>query len=90
MRVSEQWLREWVDPKATTSEVASALTMMGLEVDETLPAADDFTGVCVGWVRQVEQHPNADRLRCCLVDVGQFCIDSRISFRTTLKHSLAT
>jgi phenylalanyl-tRNA synthetase beta chain len=44
--------------------------MAGLEVEELKPVAPPFTGVVVGEIRHTEQHPNADRLRVCQVDVG--------------------
>ena len=45
--------------------------MAGLEVEELRPFAPAFTGVVVGQILSAEQHPNADRLRVCQVDVGQ-------------------
>ena len=48
MRVNEQWLREWVNPKVSTEQIAVTLTMAGLEVDSVDPVASAFSGVCVG------------------------------------------
>ncbi len=70
MKISEKWLREWVNPPVSTEELAEQLTMAGLEVDSVEPAAADFEGVLVGHVVKVEPHPNADKLRVCQVDVG--------------------
>ena len=67
MKISELWLREWVDPELTTEELAEQLTMAGLEVDSIKPVAGDFSGVVVGEVLSVESHPNADKLRVCQV-----------------------
>ncbi|WP_303901095.1 phenylalanine--tRNA ligase subunit beta [Thiohalomonas denitrificans] len=71
MRFSERWLREWVDPRVSTRELADQLTMAGLEVDAIEPAAPAFDGVVVGHVLHVEPHPDADKLRVCKVDVGE-------------------
>jgi phenylalanyl-tRNA synthetase beta chain len=71
MKISENWLREWVNPPVSTEELATQLTMAGLEVDSVEPAAADFEGVLVGHVLKVEPHPDADKLRVCQVDVGQ-------------------
>ena len=71
MKFSEQWLREWVNPKLTTSELAEQLTMAGLEVDSIEPVAAEFSNVMVGHVLKAEQHPDADRLKVCTVDVGE-------------------
>jgi len=71
MRFSEAWLREWVNPEVTTDQLAHQLTMAGLEVDALEPAAPAFSGVVVGHVIEVRQHPDADKLRVCIVDVDR-------------------
>lgn len=70
MRFSEAWLREWVNPDITTEELADQLSMAGLEVDSVEPAAPPFSGVVVGEVLTCEQHPDADKLRVCSVNIG--------------------
>lgn len=70
MQFPESWLREYCNPDLSTTELADALTMAGLEVEEVFLAAPAFTGVVVGEIKQAEQHPDADRLRVCRVDVG--------------------
>jgi phenylalanyl-tRNA synthetase beta chain len=71
MRISEAWLREWVNPKLGTGELAEQLTMAGLEVDSVEPAAPAFTGVVVAEILSVESHPDADKLRVCQVNAGE-------------------
>ncbi|MEJ2565673.1 MAG: phenylalanine--tRNA ligase subunit beta [Gammaproteobacteria bacterium] len=70
MKFSEQWLREWVNPDISTTDLAEQLTMAGLEVDAVEPVAPYFSNVVVGEVLRVEPHPGADRLRVCQVNVG--------------------
>jgi phenylalanyl-tRNA synthetase beta chain len=70
MKVSENWLREWVDPAVSGAELAAQLTMAGLEVDHIEPAAPAFDRVVVGKVIDLTPHPDADRLRVATVDVG--------------------
>jgi len=70
MRFSEAWLREWVNPAITTEQLADQLSMAGLEVDAVEPAAPAFSGVVVGDVLSREQHPDADKLSVCSVDIG--------------------
>ncbi len=70
MKFSEHWLRAFTDPELSTQELAHALTMAGLEVEEITPAAPSFDGVVVGRVVTVEAHPNAQKLHVCTVDVG--------------------
>lgn len=70
MKISENWLRTWVNPAVDSETLSDQLTMLGLEVDELAPAAKPFTGVVVGEVLTVEQHPDADRLRVTTVNIG--------------------
>jgi phenylalanyl-tRNA synthetase beta chain len=67
MKISESWLREWVNPAVSTDELVAQLTMAGLEVDAVESVAGDFTGVIVGEIVGCEQHPDADKLRVCQV-----------------------
>ncbi len=71
MQFPESWLREFCNPPLSTTQLADTLTMAGLEVEELHPTAPVFTGVVVGEIKEVVQHPDADRLRVCQVDVGQ-------------------
>ncbi|EMU17083.1 phenylalanyl-tRNA ligase subunit beta, partial [Acinetobacter baumannii ABNIH10] len=70
MKISENWLRTWVNPAIDSDTLSDQLTMLGLEVDELAPVAKPFTGVVVGEVLTVEQHPDADRLRVTTVNIG--------------------
>ena len=70
MKLSESWLREWVDPKLDTQALVEQLTMAGLEVDGLEGVAGEFTGVVVGEVTEAVQHPDADKLRVCTVTDG--------------------
>ncbi|MEW5251227.1 phenylalanine--tRNA ligase subunit beta [Microbulbifer discodermiae] len=67
MKFSDSWLREWVNPKLTTQELADQITMAGLEVDGVEEVAGDFSGVVVGEIVACEPHPDADKLRVCKV-----------------------
>ena len=70
MKISEQWLREWVSPALTTEELAHQITMAGLEVDAIEPVAGVFSGVVVAQILSAEPHPDADKLRVCQVSTG--------------------
>ncbi len=71
MQFPESWLREFCNPPLSTQQLADTLTMAGLEVEALQPVAPPFTRIVVGEVKEAVQHPNADRLRVCQVDVGQ-------------------
>ncbi|WP_018140931.1 phenylalanine--tRNA ligase subunit beta [Thioalkalivibrio sp. ALJ7] len=71
MRISVQWLQEWLQIDETPEALGHRLTMAGLELDALEPAAPAFSGVRVGHVVAVEPHPDADRLRVCRVEAGE-------------------
>ncbi len=75
MKFGERWLREWVDLPLDSEGLQAQLSMLGLEVDYTEPAAPAFEGVVVGAVVKVEPHPNADKLRVCQVSDGEASYD---------------
>jgi phenylalanyl-tRNA synthetase beta chain len=62
MRLSLNWLKDFVDLRVEAAVLADRLTMAGLEVEALEVVAPDFTGVVVGRVTRVEPHPQADRL----------------------------
>lgn len=71
MRVSLEWLKEYVDLTGISPEaLAEALTNSGLEVEHIEYLGPKFDGVIVARVQSVEPHPNADRLRLVTVDLG--------------------
>ncbi|MGP5175072.1 phenylalanine--tRNA ligase subunit beta [Psychrobacter immobilis] len=70
MKISEQWLRQWVNPNNSSEQLAEQLTMAGLEIDDRYAVARTFSGVVVGEVISVEQHPDADKLRVTQVNIG--------------------
>jgi phenylalanyl-tRNA synthetase beta chain len=71
MQISEAWLRSYVNPALSSSELVAQLTMAGLEIDAINPVAAEFSGVVVGEVMEVAPHPDADKLRVCKVAVGE-------------------
>ncbi|HLF14010.1 MAG TPA: phenylalanine--tRNA ligase subunit beta [Bacteroidota bacterium] len=71
MRVSRNWLNNYVALGLTDSELAERLTMAGLEVESFESQADNLTGIVVGEVRSVESHPNARKLTVCRVFDGK-------------------
>lgn len=70
MKISEQWLRQWVNPANSSEQLAEQLTMAGLEIDDRYAVARPFSGVVVGEVISVEPHPDADKLRVTQVNIG--------------------
>lgn len=71
MQISEQWLREWVDPALDAHGLAHALTMAGLEVESVEAAAPALPAVRVGRIAAARPHPERSALKLCDVDVGE-------------------
>jgi len=71
MKFSELWLRSWVNPDIDTDTLLHQLTMSGLEVEGVEPVAPPLDKVVVGEVVELNQHPDADKLRVCKVNVGE-------------------
>ena len=70
MRVSLEWLREYVNITVPPNELAELLSMSGTAVDRVIEEGKGLTGVVVGHVIEVRPHPNADSLRIAIVDDG--------------------
>ncbi len=70
MKFSENWLRNLVNPSYSSEELAHLLTMAGLEVEGIDSIAPAFDKVVVAEVLSVENHPAADRLKVCRVNIG--------------------
>lgn len=73
MLVSLKWLRDYVDyGEKSVDEMSTLLTKLGLEVDGIeYIAKEKSENIVAGYVKSSEQHPNADKLSLCEVDVGE-------------------
>jgi phenylalanyl-tRNA synthetase beta chain len=70
MKFTFAWLKEHLDTDRPLGEVADKLTMIGLEVERIEDKAKAFAPFVIARVTEAKQHPNADRLRVCMVDTG--------------------
>ena len=70
MKISHNWLKEYIDIRLKPAELADGLSMLGLEVGGYDDLARKYAGFVVGKVLERSKHPNADRLSLCTVDVG--------------------
>ena len=70
MRVSLSWLNELVQVNEPVDQLAHRLSMAGFEEEEIDDLSAMAQGVVVGYVKEREKHPNADKLSVCRVDVG--------------------
>jgi phenylalanyl-tRNA synthetase beta chain len=70
MKFTLAWLKDHLDTSASLGEIVETLTRVGLEVERVDNPAAKYTGFVVAHVLEAKQHPNADRLRVCVVDAG--------------------
>src|SRR6201988_5154654 len=70
MKFTLAWLKEHLDTDHSLGELADKLTMIGLEVERIEDKAKLFAPFVIARVIEAKQHPNADRLRVCMVDTG--------------------
>jgi phenylalanyl-tRNA synthetase beta chain len=71
MKLSYQWLGEWVRLRLDPRALAQRLTLAGLEVSAIEPVAPVLSGVIVGRIRAAAPHPRAAQLKLCEVDAGR-------------------
>ncbi|MCG0278668.1 MAG: phenylalanine--tRNA ligase subunit beta [Thermanaeromonas sp.] len=74
MRVPYSWLKEYVEIELPPEELAQKLTMAGLPVENIINLSPGFSGVVAGIITAIEDHPHADHLKICQVDVGEKCL----------------
>jgi phenylalanyl-tRNA synthetase beta chain len=71
MRISLNWLKEYINIDQSPEELAHLLTMSGLEVEGIEPVGQSLDDIIVAKIISVAKHPNADRLSNCIVDTGK-------------------
>jgi len=70
MKFTLPWLKEHLETDASLAEIVDKLTMIGLEVENVEDKADLLKPFVIASVLSAEKHPNADRLKVCMVDIG--------------------
>ncbi|MCI0598460.1 MAG: phenylalanine--tRNA ligase subunit beta [Beijerinckiaceae bacterium] len=70
MKFTLSWLKDHLETGASPDEIVAALTKIGLEVERVDDKASALKGFVIARVIEAKLHPNADRLRLCLVDIG--------------------
>lgn len=71
MKISHNWLQQYIDPGLPPAKLAEGLSMLGLEVEHVEELGKRYEGFVVGEVLEVVKHPNADKLTVCKVNVGK-------------------
>lgn len=70
MKLSLNWLKDFVDINVTPDELAKKLTACGFEIEEIIKMGTGMERVVVGKILKITKHPNADKLSVCQVDIG--------------------
>ena len=70
MKFTLSWLKEHLETEASLEEITEKLSMIGLELEGVEDRAKALAPFTVAHVKEARQHPNADRLRVCIVDTG--------------------
>ena len=70
MKFTLDWLKEHLDTDRPLSDIIEKLSMIGLEVEGVHDRAEALVSFCAASILSAEKHPNADRLRVCMVDFG--------------------
>ena len=72
MKVSLNWIKDYIDLPADMDlkRLAYDLTMSTVEVEDTIDLAKQFDNMVLGQIKEVVQHPNADKLKVCKTDIG--------------------
>ncbi|MCB9949076.1 MAG: phenylalanine--tRNA ligase subunit beta [Rhodospirillaceae bacterium] len=70
MKFTLSWLKDHLDTTATVAEIAERLTALGLEVEEVIDRTAELAPFTVAHVKSAEPHPNADKLRVCVLDTA--------------------
>jgi len=71
MRVSLNWLKDYVDIQMDVEELAHKLTMLGIEIEAIERPGAEITNVFIGKILSIDPHPDADKLVVCKTDIGQ-------------------
>lgn len=70
MYLSYEWLLEFIPYRGTPEELAHCLTMLGLEVEEIFNPFNQISDIVVGYIKDCQTHPGAEKLHICKVDLG--------------------
>lgn len=70
MRISLNWLRDYIDLNVSVEQLVHDLTMLGLEIESVERPGEEIQNVLIGQILSIEPHPEADKIVVCKTDVG--------------------
>ena len=86
MKVPVSWLKDFVDIDISIEELAKKLVSCGYEIEEIINCRDNIKNVVAGKIKKIENHPNADKLSVCKIDIGSKTIQV-ITNATNIKEN---
>ena len=90
MKVSLNWIRDYVQlpADADLKKLAYDLTMSTVEVEDAVELGRQFDNMVVGVIKSIQQHPNADKLRVCMTDIGGGRVESIVCGGSNLAEGM--
>lgn len=70
MKLPLSWIKDFVDVTEDIETLCKKMVDIGLEIEEVVYLGENVTNVKVCQIVEIKQHPNADKLLCCKVDIG--------------------
>lgn len=70
MKVPFNWLKDYVDVNIDAKELGDRLTLSGSALEEVITQGDEIKNIVTGKIVEITQHPDADKLKVCQVDIG--------------------
>ncbi|MCC9293279.1 phenylalanine--tRNA ligase subunit beta [Clostridium sp. WLY-B-L2] len=86
MKVPVNWLKDYVKIDITGKELGDKLTLSGSKVEEVITTGDEIQNVVTGKIVKIEEHPHADKLVVCQVDIGKDELLQIITAATNMKE----
>ena len=71
MKVPYNWVKDYVDINVDAKELGDILTLTGSQLEEVVIQGDNIKNVVVCHIEKIEDHPDADRLKVCQVNIGE-------------------
>ena len=90
MRLTIEWLKDHINTNKTEAQIIEKLNKIGIEVENVEPIKNEFSDFIVAKIIKSEKHPNADRLKLCVVDIGQKDLVRVVCGATNAKDNLLT
>jgi len=87
MKVPVKWLKDYVDINISPKELGDALTLSGSKVEEVITSGEEITNVVTGKIVKIEQHPDAEKLVVCQVDINGEELIQIVTAATNMKEN---